>query len=86
MDRGQERQGGMDWKKEALVRQEGVLQTQEGKAIGQEEDSILEMAKVTPQAHKHSATPPPSQGRRHGRQQGTQVGPAGRALRKEGEA
>lgn len=57
-----------------------------GKAMGQEEDSILEMAKVTPQAHKHSATPPSSQGRRHGRQQGTQVGPAGRALRKEGEA
>ena len=53
--------------------------------MGQEEDSILEVAKVTPQAHKHSATPPSSQGWRHGCQQGTQVGPAGRALRQEGE-
>ena len=34
MDRGRERQGGMDWKKEALVRQEGVLQTQEWEGHG----------------------------------------------------
>lgn len=53
--------------------------------MGQEEDSILEVAKVAPQAYKHSATPPSSQGQRHGCQQGTQLGPAGRALQQEGE-
>lgn len=76
----------MDWKKEAFLEgRRGCSRPRRGKAMGPEEDSVLEVAKVTPQAHRHSATPPSSQGQRQGCQQETQVGPAGRREEGEGE-
>ena len=82
MDRGQEKQGWMDLESEALVRQEGTPNPG-GAKPWQAGGLCPGSGQGDPQAPRPSPAPPSFQDRRRGHQQGTQEGPAGRALAQE---
>lgn len=58
----------MNWGREAVgevgVAEGGSCQTQDRASHDKEEDSVPEVAKATPQAHRHSPAPPSFQGGR----------------------